>query len=137
MTQESLDTLYQFVRSLTSILKTNGYFDAGMLTNKSFTGAILDISASGLLFSYPSSELTSAMLPDEELAVTLSVPIKPGGAVRTIKAAARIVRRFTDQTTNYFGCQFLDIAPEDIRFLFEFIYGKPFTGNATDTAGHV
>jgi hypothetical protein len=100
---------------------------------------MLDISASGLLFSYPSSDLTSAMLPDEALAVTLSIPIKPGGGqpggtIRTIQAAAQIVRRFTDRTTNYFGCQFLDIAPEDIRFLFEFIYGRPFTGDDTITA---
>jgi hypothetical protein len=121
LTQESLDTLSLFARSLTFSLKASGYFDAGMLTNKPFTGAMIDISASGLLFSYPNSDLTSTLLPDAELAVILNTP------KRTIKASARIVRRFTDRTTNYFGCQFLDIAPEDIRFLFEYIYGKPFT----------
>jgi hypothetical protein len=128
LTMESLDTLYQFARSITASLTTNGDFDAGILTNKLLPGAMLDISASGLLFSYPSSDLTSAMLPDEELAVTLSTP------KRTIKATAQIVRRFTDRTTNYFGCQFLDIAPEDIRFLFEFIYGKPFTDDNAEAA---
>jgi hypothetical protein len=147
LTAENLDTLYQFARSLTAALRANGYFDAAKLTNKPFTGAILDVSASGLLFSYPNADLTSAMPPGEELAVTLSPPnadltsaMPPGEelavtlsapirpvAVRTINATARIVRRFTDQTINYFGCQFLDIAPEDIRFLFEFIYGRPFT----------
>ncbi|GHV77224.1 hypothetical protein AGMMS49942_20450 [Spirochaetia bacterium] len=128
LTKENLDTLYLFARSITASLKTNGYFAPGILTNKPFTGGMLDISASGLLFSYPSSDLTSAMLPDEELAVTLHTP------KRTINAAARIARRFTDRTTNYFGCQFLDIAPEDIRFLFEFIYGKPFTDDDAEAA---
>jgi hypothetical protein len=133
LTREILDTLYQFARALVYSLKINGYFDAGMLTNKPFTGTMIDISASGLLFSYPSSDLTSALLPDAELAVTFNAPIQPG-TFRTITAAAQIVRRFTDRTTNYFGCQFLDIAPEDIRFLFKFIYGRPFTGDDTDTA---
>ncbi|GHV26071.1 hypothetical protein AGMMS4952_05360 [Spirochaetia bacterium] len=138
LTKEILDTLCQFARTLAHSLKTNGYFDAGMLTNKPFTGNVLDISASGLLFSYPSSDLTSALLPDAELSVTFNAPVKigtgqPGGAIRTIQAAAQIVRRFTDRTTNYFGCQFLDIAPEDTRFLFEFIYGRPFTGDDADT----
>jgi hypothetical protein len=132
LTTESLDTLYQFTRAMISTLKANGYFDAGSLTNKLFTGAVLDISLSGLLFSYPSSDLTSTMLPDEELALTLSTP------KRTIKATAKIVRRYTDQTTNYFGCQFLDIAPEDIRFLFEFNYGRPFTdGESSFLSGRV
>jgi hypothetical protein len=135
LTKEILDTLYQFARVVAFSLKINGYFDEGMLTNKPFSGNILDISISGLLFSYPSSDLTSALLPDTELAVTFSAPIRPDGAVRTIKAAAQIVRRFTDRTTNYFGCQFLDIAPEDIRFLFEFIYGRPFTDDDAGTAG--
>ncbi|GHT82023.1 hypothetical protein FACS1894137_00160 [Spirochaetia bacterium] len=143
LTNEILDALFQFARVLAFSLKTNGYFDEGMLTNKPFTGAMLDISASGMLFSYPSSDLTSALLPDAELELTLSAPIRqppagrPGGALRTIKAKARIVRRFTDRTTNYFGCQFLDIAPEDTRFLFEFIYGRPFTDDdAIPTDAH-
>jgi hypothetical protein len=38
----------------------------------------------------------------------------------------------------YFGCRFLDVAPEDMRFLFEYIYGKPFTdSDASFLSGQV
>jgi hypothetical protein len=129
---EILDTLCQFARVLAFSLKINGYFDSGRLDNEPFIGNVIDISASGLLFAYPNSDMAEALRPDLELSVKLSSP------KREIDATARIVRQYSDKTTNYFGCRFLDIAPEDIRFLFEFIYGKPFTDeDAYFLAGHV
>jgi hypothetical protein len=116
-----IDTLYQFAKILAFSLKLNGYFEAGKLKSESFEGKIIDISASGLLFSYPSSNLSAALLPDSELAVKLTCPR------RAITCNARIVRRYKDHSQGYFGCRFLNLAPEDMRFLFEFIYGKPFT----------
>ena len=116
-----IDTLYQFAKVLAHSLKTNGYFEKGKLKNEPFEGKVIDISASGLLFSYPNSTLSSSLMPDSELAVKLSTPR------RNIKANARIVRRYKDNAQGFFGCRFLDMAPEDMRFLFEYIYGKPFT----------
>jgi len=101
----------------------NGYFEKGKLPNDPFEGKINDISASGLLFSCPISPLSNTLLIDSELVVKIVT------SKRNIKAKARIVRRFKDKTTSYFGCRFLDMAPEDIRFLFESIYGRPFTDN--------
>ncbi|MFP3042099.1 PilZ domain-containing protein [Treponema primitia] len=127
-----IDTLYQFARVLAFSLKINGYFDSEKLKNEPFMGNVIDISASGLLFAYPNSELATSLTLDSELSVKLSAP------KRTVNATAQIVRRFNDKTTNYFGCRFLDIAPEDIRFLFEFIYGRPFTdADAYFLTGHV
>jgi hypothetical protein len=127
-----METLYQFARVLAFSLKINGYFDSGRLDNEPFTGSVIDISASGLLFAYPISDLSRALRTDAELSVKLSSP------KRGIDATARIVRQYSDKTTSYFGCRFLDIAPEDIRFLFEYIYGKPFTDeDAYFLAGHV
>jgi c-di-GMP-binding flagellar brake protein YcgR len=95
-------------------------------------GNVIDISASGLLFAYPISDLSRALRTDSELSVRLTSP------KRGIDATVRIVRQYNDKTTSYFGCRFLDIAPEDIRFLFEFIYGRPFTDeDAYFLAGHV
>jgi hypothetical protein len=129
---EIMETLYQFARVLAFSLKINGYFDSGRLDNEPFMGNVIDISASGLLFAYPLSDLSKALRTDSELSVKLSSP------KRGIDATARIVRQYSDKTTSYFGCRFLDIAPEDIRFLFEFIYGKPFTDeDAYFLAGHV
>jgi hypothetical protein len=127
-----IDTLYQFAKVLAFSLKQNGYFDKGRLKNEPLIGKVVDISASGLLFAYPHSNLSSSLLPDTELTVKLIAP------KRTITANAKIVRRYKDHTLGYFGCRFLDIAPEDMRFLFEYIYGKPFTDtDAVFLAGQV
>ncbi len=116
-----VDTLYQFAKILAFSLKENGYFDAEVVRKEIFQGKVVDISASGLLFAYPHSPLSSALLPDSELDIQLQTP------KRMIKTGSRIIRRYKDTSMGYFGCRFLDIAPEDMRYLFEFIYGKPFT----------
>ena len=121
-----IDTLYQFSKILASSLKINGYFEPGKLKNDPFEGKIIDISASGLLFTYPNSVFASTLMPDNELSVQLKAPR------RIVNAKARIVRRYKDNVQGYFGCRFLDMEPEDLRFLFEYIYGKPFTD--TDAA---
>jgi hypothetical protein len=127
-----METLHQFARVLAFSLKINGYFDSGRLDNEPFMGNIIDISASGLLFAYPTSDLSKALRTDSELSVRLSAP------KRGIDATVRIVRQYNDSASSYFGCQFLDIAPEDIRFLFEYIYGRPFTDeDAYFLTGHV
>jgi hypothetical protein len=116
-----IDTLYLFAKVLAYSLKINGYFETGKLKNEPFEGKVIDISASGLLFTYPHSPLSAALLPDSELSVKLLTPR------RSVHTNAKIVRRYKDNIQDYFGCRFLDMAPEDLRFLFEFIYGKPFT----------
>lgn len=127
-----LDTLYQFAKVLAFSLKENGYFNDGIVKKEAFQGKVVDISASGMLFAYPHSALSSSLLPDCELDLQLLTP------KRTIRTGARIVRRYKDASMGYFGCRFLDIAPEDMRFLFEFIYGKPFTDqDASFLAGNV
>jgi hypothetical protein len=116
-----LDTMYQFAKVLAYSLKINGYFEAGKIKNEPFGGKVIDISASGVLFAYPHSSLSSTLLPDSELTINILTP------KRNINAKARIIRRYKDSSMSYFGCRFLGMAPEDMRFLFEFIYGKPFT----------
>ncbi|MDR1950013.1 MAG: PilZ domain-containing protein [Spirochaetaceae bacterium] len=129
---EMIETLYQFSKVLAFSLKENGYFDSGRLKNEPFQGKVVDISASGLLFAYPHSPLSTALLPESELSVRLIAPH------RTINTNAEIVRRYKDATMGYFGCRFLDMVPEDMRFLFELIYGKPFTDfDASFLAGQV
>jgi hypothetical protein len=116
-----IDTLYEFAKVLAYSLKINGYFEKGKLKNEPFEGKVIDISASGILFAYPQSSHSSPLMPDSELAVKI-ITLK-----RTINTNAKIVRRYKDNSLGYYGCRFLDMAPEDMRFLFEYIYGKPFT----------
>ncbi|HCC36943.1 MAG TPA: PilZ domain-containing protein [Treponema sp.] len=116
-----IDTLYQFAKVLAYSLKINGYFESGKMKNDPFDGKVIDISASGILFGYPHSPLATSLLPDSELSVKIITPR------RSVNAKAKIVRRYKDSSLGYFGCKFLDMVPEDLRFLFEYLYGKPFS----------
>ena len=116
-----IDTMHQFAKVLAYSLEINGYFEEGKIKNSSFEGNVIDISASGLLFSYPQSGFLAFLLQDSKLTVTITT------AKRTVNANAVIVRRFKDDSHGYFGCQFEDLPVDDLRFLFEYIYGKPFT----------
>jgi len=121
-----LDSVYQFAKVLAFSLKENGYFDHGRVKNEAFEGRILDISASGLLFTYPlASTLMTTLLVNTELTVTIEAHY------RTISVLARIVRKFTDRNAAYFGCRFVNMAPEDTRFLFEHLYGRQIDSNDT------
>ena len=116
-----IDTMYQFAKVLAHSLETNGYFEDGKIRNSTFMGNIIDISVSGLLFSYPQSGFFAFLLPDSKLTVGITTPD------RSITTNAAIVRRFKDDAYGYFGCQFEDISDDDLGYLFEYIYGKPFT----------
>ena len=122
-----LDNVYQYAKILAFGLKENGYFEHGKVTNQPFEGNVLDISASGLLFTYPlGASLSSTLLVDAELTVTIEAPN------RTVNVIAKIVRRFKDKSASYFGCRFINMVPEDMRFLFEFLYGRQI--DASDSA---
>jgi hypothetical protein len=118
-----VDTLYQFANVLAYSLKINGYFDKGKLKNEGFEGKVIDISASGMLFAYPSSSIITALRSAKKLAVKIITP------QRSITAEAAIVRRFKDSSLNYYGCQFEKISAEDQGYLFGYIYGKPLNAN--------
>ena len=116
-----IEHMFQFAKVLAYSLKINGYFESGKLKNEPFEGKIIDISASGLLFAYPHSPLANTLMPDTELALKLIT------ARRRVNTKAKIVRRYKDNSQGYFGCRFFEMEPEDLRFLFEYIYGKTFS----------
>ena len=127
-----IESLFQFSKILAHSLKLNGYFETGKLKNEPFVGKIVDISASGLLFAYPNSSLSSTLMTGNELSVKLKTQH------RNVSSKAKIVRRYKDNSQAYFGCRFLEMEPEDLRFLFEYIYGKTFTDeDAAFLAGQV
>jgi len=121
----ALDNVYQYAKVLAFGLKENGYFDHGKVENRPFEGRVLDISASGLMFAYPlGSALLATLLVDSELKVTIETKS------RTINVTAKIVRKFKDRNAGYLGCRFINIAPEDTRFLFEHLYGRQIDDEA-------
>jgi len=123
----TLDSVYQYAKVLAFALKENGYFEHGKVENEHFAGKVLDISASGLLFACPlGSTLLSTLLIDSELTVTIEA------LDRSINVIAKIVRRFKDRTAGYLGCRFLNMQPEDTRFLFEYLYGRQIDAKDTE-----
>jgi c-di-GMP-binding flagellar brake protein YcgR len=109
-----LDHVYQYSKVLAFSLKENGYFEYGRIKNEVFQGRVLDISASGLLFACPlGSNLLNTLLVDSDFTVSIQTPN------RSITTNTKVVRRFKDRTAGYFGCRFMTMAPEDMRFLFQ------------------
>jgi c-di-GMP-binding flagellar brake protein YcgR len=114
-----LDHIYQFSKVLAFSLKENGYFEYGRVKNEAFQGRVLDISASGLLFACPlGSSLLTTLVEDSDFSVCIETP------KRSVNVAAKVVRRYKDKSAGYFGCRFINLLPEDMRFLFEYLYGR-------------
>ncbi|MDR1324602.1 MAG: PilZ domain-containing protein [Treponema sp.] len=117
---EHISTLYQYGKSLSAALVARGYFASCSVKNKFFQGNGVDISASGILFSYPLSSLTPAFTKDKEIALKLNT------GSQIINSSARIIRYYRERAVDYWGCRFVGMSPEDSRTLIEYLYGKPF-----------
>lgn len=98
----------------------NGYFKAEAAGDRRFEAPIIDISAAGILFAHPSDDLARELHIHADLDLTLRI------AKRTISTSGRIMRKLKDAHNSYFGIIFMTMVPEDFRFLFEYLYGKPY-----------
>lgn len=120
ITQNLVDYVYQFSKVLAYSLRINGYFNAETSNEKKYEAPVIDMSASGILFSHTSPNLGKELMLHTDLELTIVIKN------RKLLIGSRIMRKFQDNSTYFFGVQFLRIIPEDFRFLFEFLYGKPF-----------
>lgn len=124
--------LYRYAQSLVLALQEKGYFESHHIKDAFITATGIDISSSGIRFTYPHSSIATSMTLHSTVALKLLMP------KRTINVNVQIVRSYKKRDTVFFGCRFLDITPEDMRFLFEYIYGTPFTELGTSLiSGHV
>ena len=126
-----LDIMYELTKILCYSLEANGHFVKTKVPNTPFEGKMIDISLSGLFFSYPSSSFSMILQTTSELKATIITPI------RNIEILVRITRRQRDGETNFFGCKFLDLTPEDASFLSEALYGKDEDDDAIIFSGQV
>jgi hypothetical protein len=120
LTDAAVETAVEFTKLIAFSLKTQGYF-ASWRSRKKYTeyleGKIIDVSASGILFTSPG--LTPQ--PGSELAMRLETP------GRTILTKTRVVRRFVRGSAVGVGCRFEDMDGPVRDYFFEYIYGKPFS----------
>jgi hypothetical protein len=115
-----LKYVYQFSKFLSHSLILNGYFIDQKSEDTEYETPVIDISASGLLFSSSDQELANEIVLHSSLNITLKV------LARKLFILARVSRKFRDTRNYFYGLHFVDITPEDFRYLFEFIYGKPY-----------
>lgn len=116
-----LDETYQFSKILTYALQANGYFKEHERQSNSYSGDIIDISASGILFANSSKEL------DQALALYADIDLSVRFGQRSMRIGARVMRKLRDARMTYYGVQFMEIKPEDFRFVFEYVYGRTVT----------
>ena len=122
--EKFVETLYDYGKCLSFSLKERGYFEAGCMKDRVINGKVIDISASGIRFVVPNSFVFLSMQPGVELGIKIS------SADRTINAKVKVRRRYKEGQFVYLGCSFLDMTPDDSRYLFESIYGKPSQSSA-------
>ena len=120
-TTDILDFTREFARILAYSLEKQGYFSDGKLGENKYAPKIIDISASGLLFTHPEKKLSEILGMYGDL--KLIVKIGP----RKMEMFSRVMRKYKIKDTYFYGIQFLGIEPEDFRFLFDFVYGRPFS----------
>jgi len=111
----------QFSQVLAYSLSINNYFKGADIVAERYDAEIVNLSASGMLFTHDAPTLKETLVIYADLPLVLEV------GQRKISLATRIMRKYEDAKTCYYGVQFLDIKPEDFRFLFDFVYGKIFT----------
>ncbi|MDR0637839.1 MAG: PilZ domain-containing protein [Spirochaetaceae bacterium] len=123
ITLHSIETFRQLAKIIAFSLERGNYFESNKKQIPAFTPKLIDISAGGFLFVVDSSKEKIIYSVDDHFSVRITI------SSRVIRCKASIVRDHFDKINVYYGCKFEDMEIEDTRFLFESIYGKPFTDN--------
>jgi hypothetical protein len=121
VSKDLLEYAYDFSRVLGYSLRLTGYFTSNDSMERRYEAPIIDISASGLLFAHPRADLSDNLLIHTDMEITVRFP------GRTMVIGSRVRRKFQDADRCYFGVQFLEVSQEDLNFLFEKLYAKPYS----------
>jgi hypothetical protein len=123
---DAVSFVVNFSRVLVYSLKVNGYFKQDERSAEYPSSELINISGSGVLFSYPADGPELRLYSPVELRIKMED--------RVIPAKGRVMRRYEDAGRVYFGVQFLDVGTEDMEFLFDRLYGEKYRGDA-DSVG--
>jgi hypothetical protein len=118
----AVDLTYEFAHILAYFLKTHNYFDDQAVRKERtpFKASIIDVSASGLLIAFPQDKL-SVILKNQSV---VDLEIKLDGY--KTHCTARIMRRYNDDKTVFYGLRFDELRNETRRRLYEFLYHQPY-----------
>ena len=121
ISEELVEDTYDFARVLCYALQVNGYFRTEGKEEDLIESNVIDMSASGLLFTYAGPRVVDELQPDVEIDLLLQAES------RELMVGARVMRRFADNDNYFFGVEFVRITPDDFEYLFEYLYGKQFS----------
>lgn len=121
----TFEFVLQFARVFSYSLKVNGYFKTEPV-RKRLPAQLLNISGSGVLFSYPLSG------PSIPLYATVDMHLHLDKA--TIPVRGRVMRKYRDAGRTYMGVQFSGLSEKAQRVLFLRLYGPEYDG-AVDSKG--
>jgi c-di-GMP-binding flagellar brake protein YcgR len=119
--EDLVEETYEFARVLSYALQVNGYFRTEGEEDDLIQSSVIDMSASGLLFTYAGPRVVEELQPDTEIDLLLETD------ARQLTVGARVMRRFADNDNYFFGVEFVRISPDDFEYLFEYLYGKAFS----------
>jgi len=122
----TFEFILQYARILAYSLKANGYFRAEPVVDEFGAAELIDISGSGLLFSYPPDGPEILLYTDLDLRITFGA--------ETIPVRGRVMRSYNDSDRVYIAIQFIELDPDDMEKLFSHIYGREYRGDV-DSVG--
>jgi hypothetical protein len=110
----------QFAAILGYSLDHGGYFKGSGVQARPYQAEPVDLSASGLLFAHHEKDIYKKLLVHSDIQVVLRA------RDRRMTMGARVIRKLVDRDRVYVALRFLDMLPEDFRYLYETLYGRPF-----------
>ena len=122
---KALEFTVTIARILAYALQVNGYFREQSRQVEYDEAELIDISGSGVLFSYPKEGPTMSLYADIDLQISIED--------RKIHARGRVMRKFGDSQRTYFGVQFTEINAEDMSALFDRLYGEEYRGGVDES----
>jgi hypothetical protein len=122
---KALEFTVTIARILAYALQVNGYFREQSRKVEYDEAELIDISGSGVLFSYPKEGPTISLYADIDLQIYIEN--------RKINARGRVMRKFRDSQHTYFGVQFTEINAEDMSALFDRLYGEEYRGGVDES----
>ena len=126
LSSELLKYVLQFSRVLSYSLEINGYYRQHRKADVQHQALVIDISAAGLLFATSEETVYKKINLYNDLDLNIFLE------ERRVVFSSRIMRKLQDNKNYYFGAQFMKASDDDFHYLFEFLYGKPYTTEAAN-----
>jgi hypothetical protein len=123
----AVERFVAFARIFSWSLKLHGYFKDAPKLDETYQTQVVDVSVGGLLFACDDQRLIQALREGTQVGVRLDA------RHRAIEATGVTRRHHATAGEAFFGIEFSVMAPEDFRFLFEYLYGRPFTDDESSS----